>query len=74
MGDKALSGEGVVELPDVYFALDGEDEPTLWLRSPLNPHGDKALARRCEMDPTAWAVLVVAVDHANHGRPSQERS
>lgn len=57
----------MTNLPDVHFALDGENEPTLWLRRPLHPHGDKALIRKCEIGETAWAVVVVAVDEAQKG-------
>lgn len=53
---------GLSDFPDVYIALDGENEPTLWWRRPLNPNGDKALARRCEMDGLAWSLIVAAVD------------
>lgn len=53
---------GLTDFPDVHIALDAEDEPTLWWRRPLNPHGDKALARRCEMDGLAWSLIVAAVE------------
>ena len=59
---RALGRHDMSDLPAVYFALDGEDEPTLWIKA--TGSDDKALIRRCEVGPLAWSVVVVAVEEA----------
>lgn len=70
---EALDASPLADMPDMHIALDGENEPTLWLRRPASSLGDKALARRCEMDMLAWALIVCAVQETDRLRRETDR-
>lgn len=49
---------------NLFFDLDGEDEPTLWRENGLYP---VALVRRCDLPAhsreTVWGLIEEAVEH-----------
>lgn len=49
-----INSRKVMILPELYIALDGENESSLW-------HGNRCIVQRCKVPPEIWSLVKLAV-------------